>query len=332
VRRWIDHWNAFWFPEATTLRLSICRILVVASQLFLFFPPLADQIDLLKRNTGFIEPQLLIVAISTIFPTDMFFTPETFRVIHWVTAVAGITCLLGFATRTSAFVFALGNWIFLAHGNSYGESHHGEAIFAIFLMLLAFSPSGGSLSIDALIRGRRHRPENDRKMTANRVEFGIWPLKLIQVLLALTYFSTGASKLVYGGLQWMNGYTLQQYIFTDAVLWGLPLGIWIAQQHTLCQLSSIGTIFFELFFFITLIIPRSVPYFLISGLLFHTGIYVTMAAPFFQHMILYAVFIDFDRWQAWLNKGKLFSDRLMDNATSLSLWTKSWKSTPGSNP
>jgi uncharacterized membrane protein YphA (DoxX/SURF4 family) len=327
MRHWIDHWNAFWFPEATTLRLSICRILVVAAQLFLFFPPLVDQIDLLKRNTGFIEPQLLIVAISNIIPTDLFFTPETFRVIHWVTAVAGITCLLGLATRTSAFIFALGNWFFLAHGSSYGESHHGEAIFAIFLMLLAFSPSGRYLSIDALIRSRRYHEENASRATINKMEFGIWPLRLIQVLLALTYFSTGVSKLIYGGLQWMNGYTLQQYIITDAVLWGMPLGIWLAQQHMLCQLSSIGTIFFELFFFITLIIPRSVPYFLLAGLLFHTGIYVAMAAPFFQHMILYAVFIDFDRVAVWLSKGKLCSHRLMDNAPSLGLWMKFWKPT-----
>jgi hypothetical protein len=43
-----------------------------------------------------------------------------------------------------------------------------------------------------------------------------------------------------------------------------------------------------------LFIPWTVPYFLTAGTLFHIGIYMTMAAPFFQHIVLYVVFIDFE--------------------------------------
>ena len=298
ARRWIDYWNAYWFPETTPQRLSVCRIVVVAAQLLLFLPSLARQLNLLARNTDFIDPQLLILAITALVPRDVFFTPVVFTGLYWVTMIAGITTLIGLFTRTSAFVFAVGNWIFVAHAYSYGEEHHPEAILCILLLLLAFSPSGGRLSIDALRRRWRQRVSDDIP-SSDRVETAIWPLRLTQVLLAFVYFSTGLSKLVYGGLDWINGYTLQQYILQDALVRDVPLGLWLAQQHTLCVVLSIFTILFELFFFIALIIPRTVPYILISGVAFHIGMLVTMAVPFFQHIILYAVFIDFERWKTW---------------------------------
>ena len=45
----------------------------------------------------------------------------------------------------------------------------------------------------------------------------MWPLKLAHVVLAMTYFSTGITKLLAGGLAWMNGYTLQTYVFIDGI-------------------------------------------------------------------------------------------------------------------
>jgi uncharacterized membrane protein YphA (DoxX/SURF4 family) len=326
MKRWIDYWNAFWFPEATMLRLSLCRIIVVAAQLFVFFPHLGYQIDLLKRDTGFVNPQLIVVVISSIIPTDVFFTPAVFKVLYYVTALAGMTCLIGLFTRLSALGFALGNWIFIAHTFSYGDYHHPQSLLCIFLMLLAFSPSGGCLSIDELIRSRRYRYANAKRRTIEKVEFAVWPLKLIQVLLAWTYFSTGLTKLLYSGFGWMNGYTLQQYMLNDASASGSRLGLWMAQQHILAQGMSIGTILFELFFFVMLIVPWSVPFFLIAGTFFHTGIYITMAAPFFQHIILYSVFIDFDRWQMWLSQERLFANGFIKHCGALGFWSKPWRS------
>jgi uncharacterized membrane protein YphA (DoxX/SURF4 family) len=305
MKRWIDLWNAYWFPKTTTLYLSICRIVVIAAQLFWFLPSLDYQINLLEKNSEFIDPQLLIRVISAIVPRDVFFTPAAFIILYWVTIVAGVTALLGFFTRISCFIFALGNWIFIAHAYSYADIHHPETIFCIFLMLLAFSPSGGSLSIDALIRRYRMRFGNGSEEASQEVHTAIWPIKLVHVLLALTYFSTGLSKLLYGGLKWMNGYTLQGYTFQDATRRDIPLGIWIAQQHTLCVLLSVYTVFFELFFFISLFIPWTAPYFMVAGILFQIGLYIMAGHNFFQHIILLfllLVFSGFEPWKACMNK------------------------------
>jgi uncharacterized membrane protein YphA (DoxX/SURF4 family) len=311
----LHFWDRYWFPETTAVRLATCRIIAVASQLFLFFPLLSDQITLLKRSTGFIEPQLLVVAISAIVPSHLFFTPGTFTLIQWVMIAAGVTALIGLCTRTSAFVFAACIWVFNAHASSYGEEHHGEAILAIFLLLLAFAPSGARFSLDAIIR--RWRARKNLAEDTSRFTTAMWPLRLIQVLLALSYFSTGMAKLIYSGLEWMNGYTLQSIIFSDAVSFGIPLGIWLAQQYGLCVLLSIATILFEVFFFVILFVPRLSPYFLVAGALFHTTIFMTIAAPFFQHIILYSVFIDFGRWKLLAGKAsRVFEERKGVNALS----------------
>ena len=289
-------WKSYWFSETTGLQLALCRIVIVAAQLFFFFPSLDSQLTFLQPFRGFIDPQLVIVVISKLLPGDLLATAAAFKIIYWMTAAAGITTLIGLFTRTSAFAFALGNWILVAHVYSYGEDHHPEAILCIFLMLLAFSPSGRCLSVDALLRARSRRHHDEPWRSPEKIDTAIWPVKLTQVLLCFAYVSTGLAKVVFGGLPWVNGYTLQQIIFWSAVGRDLPLGMWLAQHHTVCLLLSVGVILFEVFFFISLMIPKTVPLFLLGGVLFHMGIYFAEGSDFFQYIVLYVVFLDLEKW------------------------------------
>jgi uncharacterized membrane protein YphA (DoxX/SURF4 family) len=318
VKRWIDRWNAYWFPETTTLYLSITRIVVVATQLFWVSSPLGAHLHLLEKNSEFINPQIIISAIAAIVPRDVFFTPSTFTVLYWITAVAGIAALVGLFTRASLFVFALGTWIFIAHLYSYGDRHHPEAVFAIVLMALAFAPSGGSLSVDAFLR-RRARSSQDTAEASPRVDTAMWPLKLAHVLLALTYFSTGMSKLIDGGPAWMNGYTLQAYTFADAINREIPLGIWLGQQHTIAIGLSVFTILIETFFFVSLILPRTAPFIFIGALLFQIGLFVTAGHDFFQHMVLLVLLLLFISPEWWRTLRNKYLDRASPSAQPTSL-------------
>jgi hypothetical protein len=291
-RRWIDRWNRHWFPTTTTRRLALCRIIAIAAQLA-FFPPLKPQINLVLKNSEFIDPQVLIWLISLVVPRHLLFNPEALTAIYWVTIVAGTTALVGLFTRTSIFVFALGLWFFISHKYSYADVHHPEAIFSIFLMTLALAPSGNSFSLDALLRRRRARDASVSPDLQEVSETAMWPLKLAHVLLALTYFSTGASKLLAGGLGWMNGYTIQIYAFSDALVRNRPLGIWLAQYHTLGILLGAFTVMFELFYFVSLLLPRIAPLFFLTAIGFHVGLFVLMGHPFFSHILLNALLLAF---------------------------------------
>jgi vitamin K-dependent gamma-carboxylase-like protein len=293
VNRLIALWNAYWFPTASTLNLACARIVAVAVEVFWLFPSLQYQMNLATGNSAFRFPQPLIRIIDAVVSRELVFSVGGLTVIYWVSIAAGLAALVGLATRTSLFLFALGLWFFVSHEYSYADVHHTQAPFAIFLMALAFSPAGDSLSMDALIRRRRARAAGERTRIARSTDTAMWPLKLAHVLLAMTYFSTGISKLLAGGLAWMNGYTLQFYIFRDGINRDIPAGIWLAHHHTLCVLLAIGTILFEVFFFVSILVPRAARLFFAGGILFHLGLYVFSGHPFFEHMVLNAILLLF---------------------------------------
>jgi Vitamin K-dependent gamma-carboxylase len=300
VRRWIDQWNDFWFPESRTLDLARCRILAAAVQTFWFLPlfaALPSQITLLQKNSTFIDPQLLIRAITLWVPREVFFTIPVFTTLYWITFAAGVLAVIGLFTRTSLFLLTIGTAILTAHKYSYGDVHHIEALYVLFLLLLGFAPCGERLSVDAWLRRRRGLTP------AETTDIGVWPLKAAHVLLAMTYFSTGATKLISGGLEWMNGYTLQSYTFQDAVARDIPLGIWLAQWHSLAIILSVFTILFETLFFLSLVFPRVAPLFFIAGIGFHLTLYATGQHRFFSHIVLLSLLLLFLQpgwWRAWI--------------------------------
>ena len=289
MTRWLELWNAFWFPRTTSLSLAGARIVAVAAELFWLLPSLDYHVNLATKNTHFTDAQPLIRLIDALLPREAVFTAAGMTTMYWVTVAAGVTALIGLFTRTSLFLFALGVWFFISHGYSYADVHHTQALFAIFLMTLPFAPAGHSLSVDALLRRRRGADAAGDE----RIDTAMWPLKLAHVLLAMTYFSTGITKLLSGGLAWMNGYTLQNHIFSDAINRDIPIGIWLSQQHTLCIFLAIGTIAFELFFLLSLVLPRTAPWFFLGGILFHVSLYIPSGHPFFEHIILNLVLLLF---------------------------------------
>jgi hypothetical protein len=313
VRRWIDRWNAYWFPETSTLYLAISRIVMVGSLLFWLRQPLHKHINLLEKNHEFLNPQLLISAIEAVVPRELFFSPQAFTVFYWIVSVAGLAALVGLFTRISLFVFALGTWILVAHYYSYGDRHHPEAVFAIVLMALAFAPSGNRLSLDAVLR-RRTRPAAG---LPERAETAMWPLKLAHVLLAMTYFSTGMSKLIAGGPQWLNGYTLQAYTFGDAINRNVPLGIWVGQQHGLAVALSVFTIVLETFFFVSLFLPRLAPFIFISAFFFQVGLLLTGGHGFYYHMVLLVLLLFFITPGWWQSLWARYVDRSSAEVSSM---------------
>jgi uncharacterized membrane protein YphA (DoxX/SURF4 family) len=259
-----------------------------------FFPRLDYQINLAVHNSSFQSPQPLIRLVTAIVPRHVLFTPQGLTAVYWVTMAAGLLAVIGLLTRPALFVYALGYAFFVSHAYSYADVHHREALYAMFVLALAFAPAGDRLSVDALLRRRRAERAGPAAARDDRTDLAMWPLRFLHVLLAMTYFSTGITKLLSGGLRWMNGYTLQNAIFSDAINRGIPLGIWLSHQHTLCILMSIGTILFETLFFVSLFVPRLAPYFFAGGLLFHIGLFVTSGHPFFEHMLLNATLLLFN--------------------------------------
>jgi uncharacterized membrane protein YphA (DoxX/SURF4 family) len=270
------------------LNLAAARIVVVAVELFFKYPSLSNHIMLATRNSAFVAPQPLMRLATAIVPREALFNATGITAVYGVSVAAGFLALIGLWTRPALLVYTFCYAFFISHSYSYGDVHHAEVLYLFFVLALALSPSGNRLSIDALLRRRRARRTDAAAIDGDQSDLAMWPFKFLHVLLSLTYFSTGITKLLSGGLQWMNGYTLQYAILKKAV-WSAAvpqLGLWVAHQHTLCIALSIATILFETFFFVSLFLPRLARFFFAGGLFFHLMLYVTAGHPFFEHMLL----------------------------------------------
>jgi uncharacterized membrane protein YphA (DoxX/SURF4 family) len=209
--------------------------------------------------------------------------------LYSVSIVAGFLALIGILTNVALLVFAATCVYLQAFSYSFGDYHHPEAVMMVALGALALSPAGRALSVDAWF-GRR-RASRDREEPAQTSDFAGWPIKLIQWFFVLMYISAVWSKLNTSSLDWANGFTLQYYLARDGLRWDSPLGYWLSHYHILVLMSQYGVLLFQATFALAVIFPKLRWIYVPVGLLLHIGIYVTLTAPFFQWIVLYAVFI-----------------------------------------
>ena len=193
-----------------------------------------------------------------IFPFGSDYRPsyEEIRLIQTIAIAIGFLALIGLATRLSLLLFAVCNVFIVAWTYSFNDFHHTEAPLFLAFGILAFAPVGRVLSVDALLR-RRRSDAPAPSLLSQEDELAGWAIHLIQWLLVLIYLSAVLSKLVFeGGLDWLNGYTLQYYLIQDTLRKGTLLGGWFSQHHYLVMLSQYVVVAFQVTFALAVIFPR----------------------------------------------------------------------------
>ncbi len=292
----LDALDGYFFPLTTAARLAVMRIILVALQLAFFMDPLSSHMRAL-RAPEFIHPRVLITWLTAVVPEATVRSAAFLTALWYGTVVLGVLALVGLFARTATLLFGLGNLLLISHLYSYGECHHPEAIYLLTITFLGLGPCGQCLSLDAWLR--RGRGDVNWGLDAT-TRMAMWPLLLGQWLLVIAYFEAFAAKASVGGVQWMNGYTLQNYMLQDGVKSDMPLGIYLAQFRWLCVFLSAGALALEAGFFVIMfqrwaIVRRLTPWVLLSGAMMHTMIYLTQAAPFFEFVALYLMWVPWER-------------------------------------
>jgi hypothetical protein len=285
-------WRRYWFRPTPVVYLALLRIIAVGAQLIML---LMEDGYSLRQLAGLASlPDSMYKPLPALqlflLPCGLDARPSfaLLTVIYWVTAVFGIGALLGWKSRFSLLLFAAANTFLQAFAYSFGDLHHREALMIITLWLLALSPAGRVLSLDSYL-GRRNSLRR-RSLRKNSI-FAAWPILLVQNLFGLVYLDAALRKLYAGGVDWVNGYTLQYYIYNDASRRGSTFGLWLAQQHAAACVLSWITILWEGTFFLVVIFPRLVWLYLPLGIALHAGMALAGVASFPQFMALYAAFI-----------------------------------------
>ena len=281
-------WDALWFVPETPVALAAARIVFALQALWI----------LLSRD---------IPALSAL--PDAFWTgvsatarwryllweghPGLERALEAVAVVALAGALLGVYARVCCAVAGL----LLYHLAPLETLFYtpspwakGLTIAVLGLIVLAVSPCDGALAW-------RRGSETPREPW----EYG-WPLRLLQLFVALPYLFSGWAKLMYAGPAWASAANIRAWLLLsnqdDQLAVFTAPGLWIADRPALCLLMGAAALAFDLLFVLAVFFPRSRRVLLPAAVAFHLGILFTQNY-FFLSMPLLLVFVD---WNAIRNR------------------------------
>ncbi len=202
-------------------------------------------------------------------------------------------CLLfGLFARTAAFGVAVSAFYVLGIKTFFGSVSHAQHHVVLFSMVLALSPCGDALSIDAILRAVRsggggNFPHPGRAYTL--------PIRIIWILIGIIYFFPGFWKLRYSGLDWALGENMKYQLYHKWFWYNWTPFFRIDSYPLLYRLGGLWTLFFETSFLFLLFVPklRFVP--IVMGFLFHIFTAVFMRIQFWGLAFCYVVFSDWHR-------------------------------------
>jgi hypothetical protein len=217
---------------------------------------------------------------------------------------ATVSMILGKNTRTSIIVIILCVFYLKGVRDSFaGDVHHREIIPMQILLLFLLSKCGKAHSRDAR---QLHIPEGVQEWEAS------WPIKTMQLYVALFYFWSVIAKVRTSGWVWFAGEgKIQEVLILRSVRWGVTdqgeflkngLSFELAQHPELIQFFSILVLAFELGFPLLLLI-KSVKLrlaFIIGVTTFHIATFVLMDVNFLLIPFVYLIFFDLVPIHQWL--------------------------------
>lgn len=146
-------------------------------------------------------------------------------------------------------------------------SHSQNLIFYLLITLFCL-PSSTNYSLD-----------NYLKKIKNRVSYK-WEETCLILVICSAYFGSGYTKLMTSGLKWMDGNSLQTYLYERSILFNITESNFIINNTTLAMLISVYTILLECVLIFFLLHQRIRWLIILQLVLFHTAIYYLMHINF----------------------------------------------------
>lgn len=280
-------WDRFWFGPMDARRAAVYRILTMLVALYAVSVFAQGVLQHAAHMEGLSLAQrtwrpVFLFELLGVDPPYL----STAVTLGTILVVAILFALIGLFTGPACLVAAvLGTWWMALH-YSYGKPHHDCIALTFALWALPFGRYGARYSLDAWI-ARKPKPRTD--------VVSAFPIRVAQVSIALGYTFAGCTKLALGGLEWMNGYSLQAVLLEfDA-----PWTAYLTQRVWLCQALSIYSVLLQGTFLCALL-PRLGWVYALLALGFHTGTWMTMdTGPYLTlSYVVLAAFLPWDQLPA----------------------------------
>ncbi|HEY9774902.1 MAG TPA: HTTM domain-containing protein [Planktothrix sp.] len=207
--------------------------------------------------------------------------------------VACVTTAIGFHTRKSAIIASLlATYVFLVPQLAGGFAHNDLALLW-FAYMLAASPCGDVLSVDAAIKAWRTADSSAPSPTRQSLRYGV-PAKFIFVLLGIIYLFPGLCKLHALGLDWGSAHNMRQELWSHWVSERVVSPLRVDQSPLLCHILGLSTLAFETSAILLVLFPLGRAVLVVAGPLFHSGIWLLMGIQFLSLQLCYVGLVD---WQ-----------------------------------
>src|SRR5271168_1160230 len=281
----------FFTTPTSPANLAIFRVAVfvgVLSQIHpsetIWFGGVPHILQMAPVGVGWLLPHLPISVFSMTLAVTLLFA-------------ACVTGVLGFFSRTSALFALLLSFYVLGVPEFYGTVEHYHHLIW-FLAILAVSPCGDALSVDALLKNAKRKIQGLALPPQPSIVYSL-PLRFACLLLGLIYFFPGIWKIKISGFDWAFTDNLRYIMYArwmdlDGLtpFFRLDLHPWIYRN------IALGTLIFELSFLVVVFFPRLRPVLALAGLGFHFGSGFFMRIPFFDLWICYVALFDVSGWLA----------------------------------
>jgi len=289
-----------------------------------------DQLNIIYFNAYNHVPSFSKTWFLHLMPESwLSFGPESqFLFIMIILCAVGAT--LGIAGRLCLFLLAGLEFFIGGNFETLGIFDHNSSLSSQVVLILALVPGSMRISIDFFIYKKYFNKDNPKALNFPPPK---WGLNLILILLVLTYFTAGISKIRHGGLKWLDGATLGFYLenyvadfpageqqllianearYSDehwkdtigfeAHTYGnyqyrpafKKLGSWFAERPPLVIGISVITILFEFTWFIVFINSRYRNIYLIAAFVTHTMIGVLMGLYFLHYRFICLCLLDWN--------------------------------------
>jgi len=216
-------------------------------------------------------------------------TPSAMVLLKTVMVLSLLLSTAGFLTVVSTKTSFLLVLFYQGLLRSFGHFNHDEMLAVYYLAVLAFTPCGDAFSLDSRIaKARRERPAFAYA----------YPILLMQLLMAWSYFSSALIKVRVAGLKYLSADNLPAL----AIFHSLDnlhdthfhLAFWLPQFKTWLPFAVALVLIWELAFPLAVFWRRVRWWILGFGIVFHLSTLFLMNIFFPHHLAMYLIFIDWD--------------------------------------
>ena len=182
---------------------------------------------------------------------------------------------------------------------SFGHFNHDEMIAVYYLAVLAFTPCGDDFSIDSRLK----------RTPAQRPTFAYaYPILLMQLLMAWTYFSSALIKLRVAGVKYLSSDNLPALAIFHSLDnlhdTGFKLAFWLPHVKAYLPVAVGLVLLWELLFPLAIFWRRVRWWVLGFGIIFHIATLFFMNIFFPHQLAMYLIFVNWDRWKHTLSRSK----------------------------